>query len=464
MNVKNIRESGMLKSCDEMSAETRKTVKGLILDGILAMISGMCSLPEADLQKVKRLMSGEPGNVRPLWPISSRCSVEMAAFLNGYCVRFADWGDAQRQSKGRGGHPSDMIAAALALCDCERVSGQRLIESVDMAYHMWVSVQSRMMYKRPELDPTTALALTTPLMGAVCLGASPERMQNALNLSASSGTILLQVRPADITNLKCGATGYALARALWMYRISEFIQAPESMFNGANGWYKVVAAPDEPLEAIGDEVYEKIQLKMLPCCNVNQAPAWCGLRMHEKLSERLDDIVKLRLEICEADKKIALRPGRPRYPFDHPTADHHIRYCTAAALATGRFDLSSYNEEYLFNEKIRHFIDMLEVEVMSDGEHKQIGGIDGACKLKAVMKDGAELEECCVQPYGYFLGLSPEERNRRIERITDMKCKMLEEYYGYNLSEVVEKVWKLEDVSGRELMDAISSALSGGIV
>jgi len=460
MDVRDLRARGLLVPWEVLRPETTETVKYLLWDAVLALIAGVCSMPEEERRTLLPILEEEPRRCRPVWPPDTRVSLEMAGFLNGFCIRYADWGDAMRPPRSRAGHPSDMCAAMLALCDDPALSGKRVIEALNLGYRLWVLVQNRMMYKRPEFDPTTYLTLTLPVMTAVCRGADGGQIQNVLNLSASSGTTLLQVRPHDITNLKCGATGYAIARVFWLWRMSRFLEAPGSMFTGPNGWYKVVAELDDAPEPMDDEaVYQQIQVKALPCCNVIQAAAECGIRLHRRLNGDSGRIRAITVRVSPTDAGIALKPGKPKYPFDHPSADHHLMFCLAAALKYGTLSPLHYAEEQFRDPELRRLIDCASGVVLTEDELTALGGGKGPCAVELTLEDGTVLAERLARPSGYFVGASAGERLAGLRTVTATKRGILEQCYGLALGSAEAIALSLESRSASELLDAIRAAI-----
>ena len=460
MDVKCLRQKSIYKLYEDMSLETTLTVKYIFYDAILALIGGLESIPKEEKDKLSSMIVEEPCVCRAVWQTDKKISMETAGFINGYCIRYADWGDAQRPLVRRGGHPSDMCAAMLALCDCPGVSGKSVLEALHLAYQMWVQVQNKMMYKRPEFDPTTYLSITLPVMIAACRRKTPEEMQNLLNLSASSGTTLLQVRPADITNLKCGATGYAIARAFWLYRMNGFLQAPDSMFTGTNGWYNVIADFDGELAPMDDDdTYGQIQVKALPCCNVNQASTECGMRLYEQVGMDSTRIRSIIIRVSPADAGIALKPGKPKYPYDHPTADHHIKYCLAVALKYGTLAPIHYDEAYFNDSELHRLIDITDGVILTDEELASLGGGKGSCIVELGLLDGTVLTESVARPSGYFVGVKADERNAGLRRTVETKRSIIKKCYGYDFSRVEDIVLNLERYNAGELVDAIQEAI-----
>ena len=462
LNVKDLAQAGFWTPFESFRPGVESTVKSLLMDAILALIAGLKSLPQEELDRLAGVVAEEPKRYRPIFLREMRTSLEMAGFINGYCIRFADLCDTRRQAVGRGGHPADMIAALLALCDCPGVMGKKALEAINLGYHMWAVIYNEMMYKRTDLDGTTALALTVPVMTSAVLGETPDKMQNALNLSAMGGPVAVEVRSSKIvTNAKCGATGYAIARAFWCHRMSSFLQATPTIFTGAKGWSKMVAPLDGGFAAYGDDaVYGQIQLKAFPCCNANQVATEGAVRIHAAVADQTDRIARIHIRVCEKDSRLAIRPGSPRYPTDHPSADHHIQFCTAVGLRYGALAPKHYEKEYLDDETIHRLIDKTEVSVLSDAEFERLGGEDGAGVLEVWMEDGTVWKEEIRRPCGLYTGLSTQERTLRMRETVNAKQAMIEQSYGYDLSEVAKIVYRFEQHSGKELIDAFAKILT----
>ncbi len=463
LSVLDLKGAGFWKDYEQFTPQVDSTVKSLLMDAILSLIAGLKSLPEEELANLAPILEQEPQQCRPIYQTPVKTSLEMAGFINGYCIRFADLCDTRRQAVGRGGHPADMIAAALALCDLPGVTGKKVLEAIDLGYHMWAVLYNEMMYKSPHLDGTSALALTVPVMAALVKEKTPEQMQNALNLSAMGGAVVVEVRSSKIvTNSKSGATGYAIARAFWCDKMSEFLQATPTMFTGAKGWSKMVAPLDGAFKAYEDDaVYGQIQFKAFPCCNANQVATEAATYLHTAVADRLDQIARIHIQVCKKDSTLAIRPGSPKYPVDHPSADHHIQFCTAVGLKYGTLAPKHYDEEVLQDEEIRGLIDKMDVTILTDEEFAALGGEDGAGILSVYLEDGTKLEERLARPCGLYTGLSGAERTQRMRSTVEAKRAMIERSYNMDLSVVAGIVSGFEHYSGKELLDAIQNALIG---
>ena len=464
MNVTDLKGAGLHIPYDQIPSYVTDEVKLRLADTIMALICGALAVPPEEMELLRGVVREESG-VRPIWPVVPETSIEMAGFTNGFFIRYADLGDTYRRRNkiGAGGHPSDFFAGILAMCDSQDVMGTRIIELSHLAYQMYSILQETMMSKRLEVDYTTTLGLIIPVLAAICAGASPERIQNALNLSASSAIIVEQVRPGDITNLKSGATAYSVARALWCYRFSEVLQAPSSMFDGKYGWYKVVAELTGDFTASKDYFsYETIQTKLFPAFNPAQAPVECAISIYERLKASGKQICSVMLRANEKEaKKIFKNEGQSKYPDSMSEADHNMKYCVAVALHSGALTPLQYTDKYLQSAEVRALMDIIDIQQMGTAEEAALsGGKSGSCKLEVKTNDGETLNENRAQPTGVLSGLESGERVKQLRAIIDMKRNMLEKSGGYNFDSLFNTINNLEQISGKVLIDEIRKSIT----
>jgi bifunctional DNA-binding transcriptional regulator/antitoxin component of YhaV-PrlF toxin-antitoxin module len=111
---------------------------------------------------------------------------------------------------------------------------------------------------------------------------------------------------------------------------------------------------------------------------------------------------------------------------------------------------------------IRHFIDISDVVVIPEEDRESMGAENGAGILEIFMKDGTVLKEIALRPSGLLIGYETEMRTKKMYEAVEAKCDMLERAYGIDLSSVDGMVNNLEGYTGRELIDAIQTAVSGG--
>jgi 2-methylcitrate dehydratase len=69
-----------------------------------------------------------------LWGTGHKTLPDLAAFANGALVRYLDFNDTYLAKEPA--HPSDNIAAILAVGEASRASGKRVIQAVALAYEV----------------------------------------------------------------------------------------------------------------------------------------------------------------------------------------------------------------------------------------------------------------------------------------------------------------------------------------
>ena len=459
MQVTDLQGVGLYIPYDKLEPRTITEVKYRLLDTIIALIGGALSLPKDELKALCNTLDRVP-ETRPVYPSGLKTSLEMAGFLNAFLLRCADWGDTYRRKDGIFGHPSDQVAAILALCDNPSVSGRRVIELTHLAYQFYAVLGECMPGLRQPWDYTSALSLTIPIVAATCYSASPQRVQNALNLSAAGGAVLHQVRTGDIANLKSGATAYAVARGLWCYRVSDAIHAPNSMFDGKDGWYRVIAPLEGELTSLGsDATYSPVEVKTYPCFHVGQTPVECAISLHEQVMGRMEQIRRIVIHVSDVDAPYIIRPSQGQYPLSQAEADHHLKYCLATALQHGALTPLHYSAEYLQAGVTRRLIDLTEVQVLTADKAATLSDQSGACILEISLDNDTTMQESRPRAEGAFSGLDTVERVKQLQEVVEKKRRMLEAASGFDLTPVARVVYELEKHDGCTLLDLIQASL-----
>lgn len=466
INVKDLQKDGILIPYDQFEADTVEILKCLMMDAAACFVTGLCCIPKEELTRLKAYAEDEPDHYRPVWPIDAKTGLEMAGFLNSYLLRYPDLSDTLRMVHAKldaGGHPSDLMATIFTMCDEPGVNGKRIMECINVGYQMWYLLQNGMLTDR-NLDCSTALAFVTPVIAALCKNDGPERIQNALNLSVAGGIMLGRVRSTDdMTNLKSAAAGFATAKGFWSYRLSDVIEAPATIFTGNRGsWFKVVGPIDRPFKGIDQKaLYQMIELKAFPCFNVGQAPVECGIEIHNQLHGNLSRIKKITLRKSVVEARMPFRSDRPKYPTDHPTADHHIEYCVNTAIIHGSLTPTHFGDNYIADPTVRRLIDMTELKVFTEDElTKIVDGNTGGCSLTVELDDGTVLTEVRKHAAGNVIGIESSERVKIMRGIVARKWNMVRECYGYDLSPVGGVMQDFENRPAADFIDALRQVIA----
>src|SRR5256884_3804040 len=108
-----------------------------------------------------------------------------AAFLNGHMIRAMDYNDIYWKADPC--HPSDLIAAPLALCESEGLSGKDLILATIIAYEieMRLCEIGRPGVREYGWHHPTLNAFAAPVAASRVLNLTSEQMVSALGINAS---------------------------------------------------------------------------------------------------------------------------------------------------------------------------------------------------------------------------------------------------------------------------------------
>ena len=123
-------------SYEHLSPAVVHQVKRTLVDTLGCALGGYLSEPA----KISRRLAKGVSSTMPSRVLGTEdySSMDMAGFANGVMVRYLDCNDFY-YSPG-GGHPSDMIPAALAVGDTLSADGRTIITAIALAYEVFCRI------------------------------------------------------------------------------------------------------------------------------------------------------------------------------------------------------------------------------------------------------------------------------------------------------------------------------------
>jgi 2-methylcitrate dehydratase len=115
---------------DDLDAATIERVKSHLID---TLGCGIAAFDERPVRICRDIALAAPGAATVIGT-SRRSTPDLAAFANSAASRYYDLNDAY--VGGLAGHPSDNIAACLAVAEAERTSAAELITAIALAYEI----------------------------------------------------------------------------------------------------------------------------------------------------------------------------------------------------------------------------------------------------------------------------------------------------------------------------------------
>src|SRR5215471_6304729 len=174
---------------DDLDAATIERVKAHVIDSLGC---GIAAFDEPPVRICREVALAAGAGEATVLGTARRTSIEFAAFANGAAVRYYDLNDSY--VGGLAGHPSDNIAACLAVAEAERASAAELVVAIVLAYE----INCRMI----DAFDVTARGWDSPVFSlpAVALAAgrlmklSPEKLAQAVSLALNDHIPMGQTR------------------------------------------------------------------------------------------------------------------------------------------------------------------------------------------------------------------------------------------------------------------------------
>src|SRR5947209_8772701 len=300
-----------------------------------------------------------------------------AAFLNGHMIRAMDYNDIYWKADPC--HPSDLIAAPLALCETEGLSGKDLILATVIAYEieMRLCEIGRPGVREYGWHHATLSAFAAPVAAGRLLNLTPEQIVSAIGISASRSFSPGAVTAGKLTNMKntvdpwagrMGAESALLAR--------EGFSGPEHMIDGKEGLFAVfghVQYKGQPASFDSERLVKDLPtspkshyrildcgMKSFPIEALSHAPLTAMMKTVKENKIKSDDVKEIKVEVIARAADILGDPHKYR-PDSKETADHSLPYCMAVGLVDGMVTPLQFRDERVRDHSLIPIMDKVKV-------------------------------------------------------------------------------------------------------
>jgi 2-methylcitrate dehydratase len=286
----------------------------------------------------------------------------MAAFANTIMIRAWDWNDGML-AKG-GGHPSDMIAALLAIGETVHSSGVEMLVAMVLAYEILGSLGDLVPVRDLGWDQGTFMGVATSLGAGKLLGLDGSRLGHAVSLALVPNMPLRVTRTGTLSMWKGCATAAAVRNAVFAVRLAaEGMTGPDEPFEGKTGLWDQVTGQFQiqvPAYPDGKRVVQLSHMKQFPAETHSQAIL--GLVPKIRDWARVEEIEAIEIDIYwQAYHEIGSHPSKWD-PQTRESADHSLPYLLAVALVDGTISLGSFLPERIADPALRPLMDKISVK------------------------------------------------------------------------------------------------------
>src|SRR5205809_6820175 len=142
-----------------------------------------------------------------------RSSVEWATFVNGLLIRYLDFNDTYLSLEPA--HPSDNLAAVLAVAEMAGAGGKEMIAAAVLAYEIQCRLCDAASLRKHGWDHVTYGALSSAIAACKLLRLDPVKTTHAVGLAGVCNTALRQTRSGELSMWKGCAFANAARNAVF---------------------------------------------------------------------------------------------------------------------------------------------------------------------------------------------------------------------------------------------------------
>ena len=433
-------------SYEDLPPEVIHQVKRTVADTLGCAIGGYLSEPA----KVARKLAGDISSGTPsrILGTNDYSSLDMAGFANGVMVRYLDCNDSYFSPGG--GHPSDMIPAALSVADSVGADGKTLITAIALSYEVFCRIADQV----PDNQWDQGIF---SVIGAACgagkvLGLDEEQMGHAISLAAVPNVPLRVTRMGELSMWKgCAAAAATRSGVFAAQLASEGMTGPFEPFEGRKGlWEQAVGFPVE-IQAMGgdDEPFRIVDtiFKFYPSQIHTQAPIDLAIQLHERVQP--DDIASIKIQSYNSAVSSASTEPEKWDPKTRETADHSIPFLTAVGLRDGAVTPATFAPDRIADPGLRTIIEKMRIE--ENPEFTERYPQQYNCHMEVIKKNGQTEAASTSYPKGHGQNpLSDAEVDAKFRRlacptVTEQQCE-----------QALELIWSLENLPNlRDIFDSL---------
>jgi 2-methylcitrate dehydratase len=352
----------------DIGAEAVHEAKRYLLDSIGCALGGY---QQEDVALALQVLDEIAGN-GPATVIGSgrRMDVVSASLANALMVRVMDYNDIYWQQDPS--HPSDIIPAAMAAAERQRLDGRELIVGIVLGHELEMRLCEAAFpgIRERGWHHATLTAFVAPVVAGRMMGLGWEQIQHAIGISASRHVTMGAVTAGKLTMMKNTVDPMATQSGVLAALLAERgFTGPEHVVDGKEGLVHVMGPEwklDVLTEGLGESWrIERCGMKAFPTEALTHAPISAVLDLVLQHDLAPDDIATVRIRSLARAADILADPSKYD-PRSKETADHSLPYVIAAAIVDRQVTPRQFEIDRIMDERIR--AQLHKVEVVADPE------------------------------------------------------------------------------------------------
>jgi 2-methylcitrate dehydratase len=315
-------------------------------------------------------------------------------------VRYLDFNDQYRRGKS-GGHPSETVAAVLAIADALHADGKKVITAVTLAYEVFCNFSEVLHFTKKGFDDATAGTFASAVGAGKILGLSTETMGHAIALSIIPNMALWETRRGELSMWKGCAAGNACRNGIFASLLADAgLTGPPNAIEGKEGglWNLMGPFKWKPFGGRGGPFrIASTNLKYFASEYYSQAAISAALELRDKV--KIDDIESITVETHWLAWNAIGKEAEKWHPTTRETADHSLPYIVAAALIDGTIVPATFSEERIRDPNL-HAV-MQKITVRENPEFTAQLPSSLPCRIEVVTRGGESQTSIVSYPKGH---------------------------------------------------------------
>jgi 2-methylcitrate dehydratase len=428
---------------DKLTKEAVHETKRRFIDSFATAIGAMPSEAYTIAQKCAARVSSTPG---ASVLAGGRSSIEWATFVNGLLIRYLDFNDTYLSKEPA--HPSDNLAAVLAVGEATSAGGRDLITAAVLAYEIQCRFCDAASLREHGVDHVTYGAISSAVAAAKLMKLDEPRIAHTVGLAGVCNVALRQTRSGELSMWKGCAFANAARNGVFAATLAaDGMTGPAPIFEGDLGFFKLVARETFDPAPFGAEtgntdgfMINKTYIKFWPAEYHSQSAIDAALQLRADLKGDVSQVKEIEIATFEASYNIIGKYPEAWAPKTRETADHSLPYCTAAALLDGDVYLESFDEAHFTNPALVAFTGKVKVRHDSALDARYPKGIPN--RITVTLNDGTQMVREVEFPRGHAGNpMTDAEVEAKFRRVAEPR------YGKAKADAILARCWDLENLT-----------------
>ncbi|MEO5717543.1 MAG: MmgE/PrpD family protein [Chthoniobacterales bacterium] len=431
---------------EDLSPEVVHEVKRRVIDSFGCALGAWHEEPCVIARKVALDFSAKNGAT--IMGTDHQAPPDWAAFATGCCIRYFDYNDTYLSKEPA--HPSDNIAAALAVAESVGANGKELITAIALAYEVQCRFCDAASIRARGWDHPTYGAFSTALAAAKLMKLDAEKTRHAVNIAGVNCAAFRQARVGELSHWKGVAFANAARSGVYAALLARAgMTGPAPIFEGQMGFEKELGVSLGDVGEVFDKTKEAVEgkgpasmimktsIKYWPAEYHSQSAIEAAMSLRKEIGDP-SKIKSVRIESHDASVDIIGSEPEKWKPQQRETADHSLPYITAVALIDGEVTDKQFAPERFMEKGIVEFLQNVTVE--RNDELTSLYAKAVANIVHVTLQDGKVLTKRVDYPLGNaFNPVSDEQLEGKFNAL------VVPEIGEEGAQKIVAAGWKLDE-------------------